>query len=230
MRVFVLVALVGLAACRDAPKPTATTPEPRVDAGATLLDAGLDAGADDAALGNVPAGIPPFVFTESPSPTLIPNAPIRGVAHGQPFDASNVLFEATRHEWRISFCEKALARPTDFVHGQAIHLYLRDTIAVERPIVHPMKAGAGYFAIRAPDATNPEGTVSWTSDHAYFLEVTQLSMKPYEPSGPLVQVAGTASGRVYVAYRGGARFLNSGVAGTFSNAIVRYYGKPFFAE
>lgn len=201
---------------------------------ATALDGGIFGlgpdGEAGAAAPSLASSDPPFVFSESPAPNLIPTKPVRGVANGQPFAAEHVLFEATRREWRVSFCERALTRPTDFVHGQALHLYLHETIAVGKPIVHPMKNGGGYFAIRAAEAKNTEGTVSWTSEHAYYLEVTSMTMKPYDPAGPLVQEAGTASGRVYVAYRGGFRFLNSGIAGTFSNAVVRYYGKPFWVE
>ncbi len=230
-------------ACRDEPKANAGP-----DAGASTVaettnplagDAGLVApsllpiasqSTGDASTASGSGANPPFVFSESPAANLIPSTRVRGVANGQPVEMPHVLLEATRNEWRVSFCEKPFSRPTDFVHGQAVHIYVREGLAVGKPLVHAMKPGGGYFAMHVSDPANADATVSWVTDHAYYLEITKLDAKPYDATGELVQVAGTASGRVYVAYKGGSRFASSGVAGTFERAVVRYYGKPFFME
>jgi hypothetical protein len=46
----------------------------------------------------------------------------------------------------------------------------------------------------------------------------------------MFQVAGKASGKVYVAYKGYGDFKSSGVAGEFKDVVVRYMGEPFYMK
>jgi hypothetical protein len=84
--------------------------------------------------------------------------------------------------------------------------------------------------VQPEDATK---TTSWNTSNSFYVEITKWDVKPYDAKGGMFQQAGTASGKVYVAHdandmsekRG---FKDSGVAGTFTDAIVRYKGEPKF--
>jgi hypothetical protein len=93
-----------------------------------------------------------------------------------------------------------------------------------------MEYGAGYFQINN-DPANPEATTSWNADNAWVFEVTKWDVKEWDPNGPLFQEAGKASGRIAVCYKGDPTGIQSSwIAGTFTDAVVRYMGKPYWLE
>jgi hypothetical protein len=72
------------------------------------------------------------------------------------------------------------------------------------------------------------GTTSWNDDNAYYLQVDSWDARPWDPKGPPYQVAGKASGKIIVVFKGSGKHKDSGLAGVFTDAIVRYMGKPAF--
>jgi len=58
------------------------------------------------------------------------------------------------------------------------------------------------------------------------VEITDWKVAPYAEDGPAFQAAGTASGRVVVVFKGQGNRVDSWVAGHFTDAVVRYMGRP----
>lgn len=180
-----------------------------------------------AAIGLVFAGEVGPGYTETPSLDKIPAAPIAGMANGKPFAAKSVYFEPMFGQWTLIVADNLLAGPTEIMMGgQRIYLEMHEPPTAGKKLAHPMGDGGGFFQIMPGD--DPEETTSWNAENAWVVEITKWEAKDYIEGGPVFQHAGIASGRVYVAYKGGDSLKDSWAAGTFTDAVVRYMGKPDF--
>ena len=85
--------------------------------------------------------------------------------------------------------------------------------------------GSRYCARWKPDA--PERPIRVHTRMAYDVQSDAWDGAEYGSEASMFQVAGKASGKVVVTFRGsGDRFANSWAVGTFTDAPVRYMGKP----
>lgn len=168
-----------------------------------------------------------FEWTATPALETIPATPPAGEVHGAPFPVAQVVFETGRHEWQMYFLEKALPDPTAPIEGMR---FLRVDLPAEPAAgavqQHPLAYGGALFYVDVPG--EPGNFTLWTADNAWVLELTEWDVRPWDPAGPEVQVAGRAAGRVAVCYRGGGNYRNAWVAGTFAGAVVRYTREPRF--
>jgi hypothetical protein len=176
-----------------------------------------------------PAGPISFKFTESPKASDVPAEEITGDATGKRIDIKTVVIEPGFKEWKLVLSEKTLDKPTAFVSGgQSVNVNLPEEPAAGKKWTKAMKYGDGYFQIEKADT--PGKFTSWNASNAYYIEITSWDVKPYDAKGSVFQEAGKASGKVYVAYKGSGSFKDSGVAGTFKDAVVRYMGKPYWLK
>jgi len=175
-------------------------------------------------------GTPDFQWTETPAVNLIPDAPLAGMANGQPFTAQSVVFEPGADSWKMVIRDQPLVNPTDTVgDGQFITVNLPVPPTAGMTWMRPMSYGDGFFQVRY-DQANPDQTTSWNADNAWALEITGWQAADWNSSGPSAQYAGQASGRIAVCYKGSGNMQNSWVAGRFENAIIRYMGEPYWAR
>jgi hypothetical protein len=166
-------------------------------------------------------------YTEAPTLDKIPNAPIQGVVNGRPFAAKTVFFEPQFGKWSLVVADVALPEPTALLSGsQELTIELPELPAAGKKLIRPMEYGDGFFQVRKTD--NPKDLTSWNSDNAWAIEITAWDVKPYDENEDMFQVAGKASGRIYVVYKAGeiSSLKSSWLAGVFTDAPVRYMGKP----
>jgi hypothetical protein len=178
-----------------------------------------------------PVNVPPYTWTEAPTLETIPLVPAAGMANGRPMGVAAVVFEPGTSAWKLVIADKALDGPTGLItSGQSVNIDLTEAPAAGKNWTRKMEYGAGYFQINN-DPANLEATTSWNADNAWVIEVTKWDVKPWDANGPLFQEAGKASGKFSVCYKGDPTGIQSSwVAGTFTDAVVRYMGKPYFLE
>lgn len=157
---------------------------------------------------------------------MISDKPVRGEANGKEFVVKTIIFQPSyTGNWKVDFIDEKVEDPVEImIEGQSFNMDLNKKPGKGVVISHPMEFGDGALQIRKTD--NPEETTSWNSDNAWVLKITKWDVKPWNPEGDVFQVGGTASGKIAVCYKGSAGFANSWIAGTFTDAIVRYMGKP----
>jgi hypothetical protein len=171
-----------------------------------------------------------YKLVSAPTAADVPAGPVKGLANGAPMQIKTVVFEPGFKSWRVILMDKELKSFDDFGSGaQSVNIDLPEEPGAGKKFSKALKYGDGYFQIASP--SKPGSTTSWNADNAYYVEITKWDAKPYDPKGKMWQEAGKASGKIYVAYKGGwGGFVNSGVAGTFEDAIVRYMGTPYWAK
>ena len=179
----------------------------------------------------VPVNVPPYAWTETPALETIPLVPAAGMANGRPMGVASVIFEPGMSAWKLVLSDKPLDGPTGLItSGQSVNMDLPESPIAGKSWTRKMEYGAGYFQINN-DPANLESTTSWNADNAWALEVTKWDVKPWDANGPLFQEAGKASGKISVCYKGDPTGIQSSwIAGTFTDAVVRYMGKPYFLE
>jgi hypothetical protein len=177
---------------------------------------------------------PAFKVVDKPSAADVPNTPVVGSANGRKYEPKTVLFEPDAKGWRMILSDKPLDKPSDLIRpgSQTIYLSLLATkVSAGQKFSRAKANGDGYFQIAQPE--DPTKTTSWNTVNAYYVEITKWDVSPYDPKLGMSQQAGKASGKIYVAHDANAMsekrgFKDSGVAGTFTDAIVRYKGEPKF--
>jgi hypothetical protein len=151
------------------------------------------------------------------------------MANGQPFEARGIYLQPLFGRWSMTIADQPLDSPTGFLPSgyQAVNVSgLPRDLRAGTYRKSMQESGGGHFQIRSPD--DPTTTTSWNSPNAYVLELTRWEVADYDPNASMFQVAGRASGRIVVVYRGynDGRFQNSWVAGSFTDVPVRYMGEP----
>ena len=163
------------------------------------------------------------------APTIesIAAGPVKGEASGKPFAVATVYFEPGLSKWRLVLHEGKFDKPTAIsVKGQSINIDLPEPPAAGKKWTRELKYGDGYFQINKKD--DPSSSTSWNATNAWAIEITKWETKPWDPKGSPFQVAGKASGKVSVCYKGSGDFTDSWAAGTFEDAPIRYMGQPYF--
>lgn len=167
----------------------------------------------------------PGAYTEKPNAQFIPEGPITGSANGAKFECAQVVVEPSLGKWSLNILSSKLEKPLGFsdFNSESVTITLPGHPETGKVFQKDMKYGDGYFQVKDGD-----GTTSWNASNSYYVEFTKWDAKEYNKKNGMFQVAGKASGKVYVAYKGGGSFKESVVAGTFEDAIVRYMGEPEF--
>jgi hypothetical protein len=173
-----------------------------------------------------------ITYTDEPKTDQIPPWTVRGVANGTPFTAKSVRFVPNGAGWRLEVSDGSV----DPLKGAGIARHSRKTLQTAHIDLEPepeagavyerdMAYGGGYFQIeKSPSA---QGTTSWNTSIARAIEFTAWDRSPWSDDGGASQQAGTASGRLYVAFKGSEHGLaNSWMSGTFDDAPIVYHGKP----
>ncbi|MFO0666842.1 MAG: hypothetical protein U0174_23020 [Polyangiaceae bacterium] len=182
----------------------------------------------------LPMGPPadPFKLVDAPSAKDVTKGPVVGSANGHKFEAKAIVVEAGYNGWEMTITDTAPTSPTGYVSGtEYIKItFSKDELALKsKKFSKPMKYGDGFFQIIR--TTDPSGTTSWNADNAYYIEFTSWDVKPFDPNARGSQVAGKASGKVYVVYKAtSADFKNSGASGEFKDIPVRYSSSPFWTK
>ncbi|HPJ71154.1 MAG TPA: hypothetical protein PK636_00545, partial [bacterium] len=170
-----------------------------------------------------------WVYTETPDSGSIPPGPVAGEANGRAFEVKAVYLQPFFDNWSLYLTTQEMEEPTAIMNeGEYINIDLPRELAAGKTYTHEMGYGGGFFQILSP--SSPGETTSWNAENAWILEITSWDVKPFDPDGDIFQAAGTASGRIYVSYQGYGDFKNSGAAGTFENAVVRYMGDPGWTQ
>lgn len=168
-----------------------------------------------------------LTWTDNPTVEMIPDTPVKGEANGAEFIAADIYFEPRFGDWRMVITDKKLPAPDSMSSGgQSINIDMPEEPQAGSIFTKSLEYGNGYFQINKRD--NPEETTSWNADNAYAIEITHWEADEYDPDGELFQLAGKASGKVFVVYSGEGweGFDNSWAAGTFTDVPVRYLGEP----
>ncbi len=164
-------------------------------------------------------------FTTTPKWDAIPAGPITGEANGRPFEAKAVFFEPSFGKWTLVIADLPLPDPLGLIfEGQTIKIDFDAAPKTGARFEHPLKYGGGYFHIQKSD--DPKDLTSWNGDNVYLVEITKWDVKPYQDGTDFSQLAGRASGRIYIAYKAAGDLKDSWAAGTFTDAPVRYRGDP----
>lgn len=191
------------------------------------VDAALTAAAQSGVEGH---GI---AYTATPTLDVVPKWPPRGVANGAPFEVGTIVFMPLFGKWNLHLHDRefdpvnggeAIAR-SNHPDLQSIYLHLPEEPSAGAVFEKPLSAGDGYFQIRtAPRAST---TTSWNSDIAWVIEITKWDRAPWRADGPVMQTAGTASGRLYVCFKGSdlSPLKSSFVSGEFEDAPIVYSGE-----
>ena len=169
-----------------------------------------------------------FEYTETPTLDMVPAGPVQVSANGRTIEIKTILFQPRLDTWSFQMSTGELERPTGMLPNgsETVNITgLPQELGVGT-YSHTMdESGGGYFQIQQPD--DPERTTSWNTRMAYHLQITAWDVAEYDSEASMFQVAGKASGKVVVTFRGsGDRFANSWAVGTFTDAPVRYMGKP----
>jgi hypothetical protein len=173
-----------------------------------------------------------FTYTETPTADAIPAWDLRGVANGEPFQVKTIIFSPISSQWKLQLIDShldplkgiAIARQ-DKQDIQVINIDLPSEPTSGDVFEKEMSFGGGYFQIKkSPDS---EETTSWNTDNAWIIEITKWDKKPWIEGAGTFQQVGTASGRLYICFKGSEQGIkNSWASGIFENAAIVYYGKP----
>lgn len=182
----------------------------------------------------LPMGPPadPFKLIDAPTAKDVTKGPVMGSANGHKFEAKAIVVEAGYSGWEMTISDTAPTSPTGYVSGtEYIKInFSKDEVALKsKKFSKALKYGDGFFQIIRP--TDPSGTTSWNADNAYYIEFTSWDVKPWDEKSHSSQVAGKASGKVYIVYKASSGdFKNSGASGEFKDIPVRYSMTPFWAK
>lgn len=180
--------------------------------------------------GDLPDWARAFEWTDEPSIEDAPDAPVRGVVNGRPFEPVAIFFEPRFGNWALVIANRALPEPHALLpfgtESANITDLPRDLAVGTRD--KSMGPGGGFFQIRAG---GDDRTTSWNAPNAYALELTKWDLQPFDAEAEeVLQDGGTASGRVVLVYDATASFGRAWVAGTFTDVPIRYRGPPRWPE
>jgi hypothetical protein len=226
--------VIVLGACK---KPAAdTAPSASVAATAPSVTATASASAaptstvDPSKQPKLGADAPEWKLVAKPTAADVTKGDITGSANLHKFDVKQIYIEPGLSKWTLVLADQALDKPTGFLPtgAQSIKIdFSADMPAKGKKYDKALKYGDGYFQVAQPK--DPTKTTSWNADNSFYVELTAWDVQPYDAK-KMFQEAGKASGKVYVAYKGFGDFKNSGVAGEFKDAVVRYMGEPFYMK
>lgn len=166
-----------------------------------------------------------FKFTLTPTLEMIPEEPVQGAANGEGFNPKSIAIEPHFNAWNIVLFENELKSPEDTnPEGQYLNVELPKAPKPGETFTRENATGGGYWQMKSAD--DKTQLTSLNASNAYVIQFTEWELKPWDPEGPNVQIAGKASGKLAVCYQGFSDYKDSWVAGTFKDVPVRYIGKP----
>ncbi len=217
--------LIGLTGCQKKEEPAAPAPAPPTEAKA---EPQAEPQPEPPAQPETKSTAGKFAYTEAPTIDKVPATPPEGLANGRPLKIQTVLIQPGLGGWDLVLLERKMDKPTDVGGGgQSVNIELPERPIKGKLYTHKMSYGGGYFQI---GKTKVDDTTSWNADNAWVLRFGEFAAKPYDPKGEMFQVAGKAAGKIAVCYKAASDIKASWVAGTFTDAIVRYMGKPEEAQ
>lgn len=171
-----------------------------------------------------PAAEPPpsgFAWTKTPKVASAPAKPAVGYVTGRPATVKRVEFIYELGRWRLV----AQFEPREGeAEGGRLTIDLpalpQEGVAVERPL----RPGGGTWRITDPE--EPSQLTDWGPPVGYQVRLSTRAVTKYRASGPREQEVGTVSGRLAVVLQGSRRFPDAWLAGTFTDAKVRYLEPP----
>jgi hypothetical protein len=180
--------------------------------------------------GDLPDWARAFEWTDEPSIDDAPDAPVRGVVNGRPFEPVAIFFEPRFGNWALVIANRALPEPHALLpfgtESANITDLPRDLAVGTRQ--KSMSSGGGFFQILVE---GDDRTTSWNAPNAYALELTKWDLRPFDGEAEeVLQDGGSASGRVVLVYEGTGSFGRAWVAGTFTDVPIRYRGAPRWSE
>ena len=172
-----------------------------------------------------------MTYTETPTKDEIPSWTPRGVANGEPFQAHTILFRQLEFpKWVVEISDRkidAVKGPAyarfEYQDIQTIYLNLSREPTAGEILEQNMSYGGGIFQIK----TSPSAiaTTSWNTSIAYIIEITSWNKKPSGKGSCGNADIGTASGRLYINFKGSEfTFNNSWLSGVFENVPISYCG------
>lgn len=164
-----------------------------------------------------PAGV---AWTDAPSSRSVPDAPLAGAVRGRAFNVQGVRLLKTREgRWRFEASDQTFEPTAHMASGQFLHVDLEGELRRRARLSKPIAAGGGMWQI-----CDGWLTTSWNADNAHYLEITSWTVTPPTVEPGQRAAGGTASGRVYITYRGSDPAENSWLAGTFTDIPVVFEG------
>jgi hypothetical protein len=170
--------------------------------------------------------------TATPSPAEIHAWSPRGLANGAVFHARTIFFAPFGSGWRMEIHDRefdpmrgtAIPR-TDHPDLQTIYIDLPSQPATGIIFEKSMAYGGGHFQIKP--AADSAQTTSWNFRVAWAIDISEWQAIPWREGGETFQLAGRASGRLYICFHGPQDTIrDSFVAGEFSDAPIIYFGPP----
>ncbi len=150
-------------------------------------------------------------FTEAPTARTIPTGPVVGNVRGHRFEARTIAFRKLRDGWELM---ASTSETLDTGIGEeTLHVSLEGV--PRRGTVTKAMGTGGFFQV-----CRGLGTTSWNTDSAHILQITAWNPRPCATDANGNATAGTASGKIYVAYKGFDEVDNSWVAGTFTDVAI----------
>ncbi|MBI5833344.1 MAG: hypothetical protein HZB16_13685 [Armatimonadetes bacterium] len=211
------VAILGLAGCAPPPTPVPGNASSSAPPPATAAPK-----ATPSAKQAEPAG---FRWTDQPTLDNVPTDRLVGYVGGRTFTAKAVVIERVGDAWVLQVASAPLASLTaPLTDGEWLSLPLPAAPTVGQTLSQPLRHGGGFWRILDPE--DPTTTSNWSAANAWALRLSEWRAEPYKRQGPPAQVVGRAAGRVAVCYQGNARLPNAWLAGTFSEAALRYLAPP----
>ena len=174
-----------------------------------------------------------YSFTEQPSLDTVPEHFILGQVDGKDFIGKTMHFEPEFDQWALKIYDTTFETPDDIyvMDCREMALELPEPPAAGKTMsktnIEIGEGGKDAYVILAPDTAPTEFEI-WNADNAWVLQITDWEVGPYDPDGMNVQIAGKASGKIALCFKGNDDHKDSWIAGTFTDIPVRYNGEPPF--
>ena len=182
--------------------------------GAALFFPGGAASAGDA------KSPPTFKWSEAPTIDQAPGSGVHGVVNGASLVFDNIAITAEDAHYNL----EVRANKDHMSAGPRIALAQAPAAGTTQS--HKMADSAHGTFLQAPDPSRgPTATTSWNTATAWTVQIAKWDVKPWS-AATKNQVAGTASGKFVIVFKGGSGFKDSWVAGTFTDVPVKYSSSP----
>ncbi|MFO0640877.1 MAG: hypothetical protein U0183_16770 [Polyangiaceae bacterium] len=172
---------------------------------------------------------PPPKRVEHPGESDVPLVPAFGSTEGYRFDAKMVAFDAKPSGYTITVLGRPLRDNQAFFPTRAPSFYL-DTKGVKIEAGTVLAARLGHGTGLWFQTINERGaTHSFAARASYYVKIDTWDAEPFD--GKTWRVAGRASGKLFFFVEGHncmnpPCFAGAAVAGTFTNAPIRYFSAP----
>jgi hypothetical protein len=147
-----------------------------------------------------------------------------GFRNGVEFSPKGIWVERREAGWVLVLNEEKLTYNTQLkLKGQRVEVPLEGQPNAQFQLQRTAEQSEAKW--RIPSASIEGKTRQWDAKGDYSVEILQWSVKPYNPKGPVFQVAGKVSGRLMVQFIDD-QGIQGWVVGKFENVMSRYMGDP----